>query len=76
MKTLEAIQHDLSNPLVQLQFLEKSASRLPAFGEKLAAAGLFPLEAGGIEILQVNVGKMCTRLVHTAMSMRDLIARR
>ncbi len=61
MKTLEAIQHDLSNPLVQLEFLEQSTSQLPAFGEKLAAAGLFPLKAGGIETLQVNVGKMCNQ---------------
>jgi radical SAM/Cys-rich protein len=61
MKTLKALQHDLSNPLVQLQFLERSTSQLPAFGEKLADAGLYPLKARGIEILQVNVGKMCNQ---------------
>ena len=61
MKTLKALQHDLSNPLVQLQFLERSTSQLPAFGEKLADAGLYPLKARGIEILQINVGKMCNQ---------------
>lgn len=61
MKTLKAVQNDLANPLVQLQFLEKSISQLPSFGEKLADASLYPLEARGIEILQVNVGKMCNQ---------------
>jgi len=61
MKTLKAIQNDLANPLVQLQFLEKSISQLPSFGEKLADASLYPLRARGIEILQVNVGKMCNQ---------------
>ena len=61
MKTLKAIEHDLSNPLVQLQFLEGSSSEQPSFGEKLAAAGLYPLGAREIEILQVNIGKMCNQ---------------
>lgn len=61
MKTLKAIQHDLANPLIQLQFLDASMSQLPSFGEKLTDAGLYPLRARGIEILQVNVGKMCNQ---------------
>ncbi|MEJ2081141.1 MAG: arsenosugar biosynthesis radical SAM protein ArsS, partial [Acidobacteriota bacterium] len=33
----------------------------PAFSQKLAEVGLDPLRATGIEILQVNVGKLCNQ---------------
>ena len=33
----------------------------PAFDEALAGAGLHPLRAGEIEILQINVGKLCNQ---------------
>ena len=33
----------------------------PPFGEKLAAAGLHPMHATGITVLQINVGKFCNQ---------------
>ena len=33
----------------------------PGFAERLASAGLGPLHATGIEVLQVNVGKVCNQ---------------
>jgi hypothetical protein len=40
------------------------------FEQALADSGLWPLRAAGIRVLQVNVGKLCTRLAGTATLMR------
>ncbi|MGH9338165.1 MAG: arsenosugar biosynthesis radical SAM (seleno)protein ArsS [Acidobacteriota bacterium] len=64
MKSLKAINHELANPLVQLRVLNDRKSYpedLPRFQEKLKQAGLYPLRPLQIEILQVNVGKMCNQ---------------
>ncbi len=61
MKTLNAIHSDLASPLVQIGFLESTRRRLPLFEEKLEQLGLMPLYPKRIEILQVNVGKMCNQ---------------
>ena len=49
---------DLANPLRQQQILE-TENELPRFQQRLTDAGLPPLVADGIRILQVNVGKRC-----------------
>lgn len=61
MKTLKASHHEFSSPLVQIHFLEDHRRRIPLFAEKLEELGLTPLVPTGIEILQVNVGKMCNQ---------------
>jgi radical SAM/Cys-rich protein len=37
---------------------------IPSFAEKMRAAGLDPLRAIGITILQINVGKLCNQTCH------------
>ena len=53
-----------SNPLAssteQLRILGQTASTLP-FDLQLNQAGLFPLHATGISVLQINVGKLCNQ---------------
>lgn len=61
IKTLKQSGNELSVPLVQLQILDRSAPDLPNFEEKLDESGLSPLRAGKIEILQINLGKMCNQ---------------
>jgi radical SAM/Cys-rich protein len=61
MKTLNAVQHELSIPLVQLRILSQEADHLASFEEKLDEAGQLPLRSGTIEILQINLGKMCNQ---------------
>ncbi|MCY7350868.1 MAG: arsenosugar biosynthesis radical SAM protein ArsS [Cytophagaceae bacterium] len=59
MKSLRASQHPLSHSQQQLDVLDQPA--LPPFAEKLATYGLNPLRPTGIEIFQVNLGKMCNQ---------------
>lgn len=53
-----------SNPLAssteQLRILGQTASS-PPFDRRLDQAGLFPLHATGISVLQINVGKLCNQ---------------
>ncbi len=49
---------DLSDPRKQLEILNQP-NGLPRFEASLAAIGIDGLTADGIEILQVNVGKLC-----------------
>jgi radical SAM/Cys-rich protein len=37
---------------------------IPSFAEKMRAAGLDPLRAVGITVLQINVGKLCNQTCH------------
>ncbi len=39
----------------------RSAIDLPTFDESLAGCGLHPLRATGVEVLQINVGKLCNQ---------------
>ena len=59
--SLSARSHDLSSPSAQLRVLENPDSALPPFDDKLDEAGLHPLTATGIEIFQINVGKLCNQ---------------
>jgi radical SAM/Cys-rich protein len=64
IKSLKASKSTLADPTNQLQILGTHNSgkvRIPAFSDKLAQAGLFPLKPTGVEIFQVNVGKMCNQ---------------
>lgn len=53
-----------SNPLAsateQLRILDQPATS-PPFDLRLTQAGLFPLRATGITVLQINVGKLCNQ---------------
>jgi len=60
MPSLIHVGHPLSSAARQLETLERSA--VPRFDELLRRHGLDPLETGnGIEVLQVNVGKLCNQ---------------
>jgi radical SAM/Cys-rich protein len=49
----------LAAPANQLEVLERGDQR--RFADALASNGLWPLQAGGIQVLQVNVGKLCNQ---------------
>lgn len=52
----------LADPAYQVALLEDpQAARLPHFDETLQRHGLAPLAACGIDVLQVNVGKVCNQ---------------
>jgi radical SAM/Cys-rich protein len=62
MTTLTLLRqgNPLAAPQNQLQVLEEKGQHKP-FEEALAGDGLFPLRAAGIQVLQVNVGKLCNQ---------------
>lgn len=59
IKSLHVLNHPLAESSNQLTAL-KSPCRT-SFSEMLRLSGQFPLTAGGIEIFQVNLGKMCNQ---------------
>lgn len=67
MKSLKATFNKLSDAREQVLTLENAANaegayRLVPFQQKLEAIGLYPLKATTVEILQINVGKMCNQV--------------
>ncbi len=67
MKSLLAEHNKLANGPAQLNILEHGAReddsfRLVPFQQKLEEIGLYPLKAVGVEIMQINVGKMCNQV--------------
>ena len=58
--TLIGRHSPLSTPAEQLQILDRAAG-VPSFDDRLAQAGLFPLLATGINVFQINVGKLCNQ---------------
>jgi radical SAM/Cys-rich protein len=60
IKSLKVLHHPLAEPLNQLEILE-AHSKDTSFREKLGLYGMFPLRSSGIDILQINVGKMCNQ---------------
>jgi radical SAM/Cys-rich protein len=58
--TLIARASPLAAPSEQLRILGQG-NTVPPFEEKIAEAGLAPLCATGISVLQVNVGKLCNQ---------------
>lgn len=61
MKTLLAQHHILSESSSQMRLLEEVVPAIPSFKEKLETLGFLPLKPSGIEIFQVNVGKVCNQ---------------
>ncbi|MDA2934150.1 arsenosugar biosynthesis radical SAM protein ArsS [Acidobacteria bacterium AH-259-D05] len=61
MTSLKAAHHELSDTKRQIQILSQAGGKLPSFEERLDGIGLYPLTPTKIEILQVNVGKMCNQ---------------
>ncbi len=59
-KSLNLRQHSLSESVRQCQLLDGGKAR-PSFSSVLAAAGISPLKSSGIEVLQINVGKVCNQ---------------
>ncbi|NJN26725.1 MAG: radical SAM/Cys-rich domain protein [Cyclobacteriaceae bacterium] len=63
MPTLLKQKHALSDAEVQLNFLsDNDAVGIADFGSRLAEEGLYPLRPRKIDILQVNLGKMCNQV--------------
>ncbi len=61
MTTLASRRHKLQSATEQLRVLNGPAERHPGFDETLARAGIEPLTSAAIEVLQVNVGKLCNQ---------------
>ncbi|MEP7106667.1 MAG: arsenosugar biosynthesis radical SAM (seleno)protein ArsS [Ferruginibacter sp.] len=67
MKSLKAQHSILADAQEQIAILEHGANhddkfRLIPFQQKLDGIGLYPLSPTGIEIFQVNIGKMCNQV--------------
>src|ERR1700730_4324106 len=62
MKSLHASGHILAHADKQVEILENDPQRkFPLYKDKLEKSGLYPLKPTGIEIFQVNIGKMCNQ---------------
>ena len=59
LPTLRRQGHPLADPARQLRVLAEG--KHPPFERALANSGLSPLRATGIQVLQVNVGKLCNQ---------------
>ncbi|MFN7992039.1 MAG: arsenosugar biosynthesis radical SAM (seleno)protein ArsS [Bryobacteraceae bacterium] len=59
--SLLGAHHPLAAVSEQLRVLNQPASRHRPFDDRLADSGLFPLEATGIQVFQINVGKLCNQ---------------
>jgi radical SAM/Cys-rich protein len=63
IKSLKVLQNPLANSAYQLDILEHAPQHKHAsFKQKVADVGMFPLLAGGVDIFQVNMGKMCNQV--------------
>ena len=58
--TLLGRSNPLASSIEQLRILDQTSSPLP-FDRRLDQAGLFPLRATGVTVLQLNVGKLCNQ---------------
>lgn len=62
-QTLKKSKNALSSTERQVNVLSDHDSiGIPAFGQQLRQMGLLPLKPTGIDILQINVGKMCNQV--------------
>lgn len=61
MQSLKSSRNELAIPLNQLRVLNNFGGQIPRFQEKLEEAGLYPLTPTRINILQINLGKMCNQ---------------
>jgi radical SAM/Cys-rich protein len=60
MESLAHRAHPLASTEEQIRLLE-SAESTPTFASRVRDAGLPPLAASGLSVLQVNVGKLCNQ---------------
>jgi radical SAM/Cys-rich protein len=60
MKSLKSQNHHLSESQYQIGVLEENENI--NFKDKLKFIGIYPLRSTGIEILQMNIGKMCNQV--------------
>ncbi|AFL85259.1 putative Fe-S oxidoreductase [Belliella baltica DSM 15883] len=61
MKSLKAQQHPLSKIEYELEVLDAPINGV-SFADKLAETNLFPLKPTQIDVLQINMGKMCNQV--------------
>lgn len=61
IKSLKARGHFLSEYDQQIDILDHTIELTP-FQQQLEQIGLFPLRPSGVEIFQVNIGKMCNQV--------------
>jgi radical SAM/Cys-rich protein len=62
IKSLKVLQHPLAVSEKQLEIIENSSENFgTSFSDKLTLNGMHPLQASGIEIMQLNLGKMCNQ---------------
>ena len=59
MKSLNAQKHRYSNSEIQLEVLK--GVPMPSFQDRITAIGLESLQTTNVDILQVNMGKMCNQ---------------
>ena len=59
-KSLKALGHELAGGKEQIEVLNRDA--MPTFKEKLKGISLYPLKPTSIDIMQINVGKMCNQV--------------
>ncbi|MDG1147587.1 MAG: arsenosugar biosynthesis radical SAM protein ArsS [Crocinitomicaceae bacterium] len=59
-KSLLAQGHALSETEKQLNLLQEAS--LPCFETKLKESNLYPLTAIGVDVFQINIGKMCNQV--------------
>ncbi len=62
MKSLKALANKLADTEYQLEVLQREPERFIPFKDKLDTIGIYPLKPTGIEIFQINVGKMCNQV--------------
>jgi radical SAM/Cys-rich protein len=66
MKSLQATGNILSDVSQQIDILEHGIAgeeyNLIPFQQQLENLGLYPLKANGVEVFQINVGKMCNQV--------------
>lgn len=60
-QSLNGHGHHLATPAEQLRVLNNPTGTHKPFDDALQGAGLHPLRADGIEIFQINVGKLCNQ---------------
>ncbi len=65
VKSLKAQKHELGDTAFQLKVLNDTdclGFSMPKFKEKLEESDLFPLKPTSLEVLQINMGKMCNQV--------------
>ena len=63
-QSLSGLGHELASPQHQLRVLNSPTAAHKRFDDSLDESSLFPLTATGIEIFQINVGKLCNQVCH------------